>query len=466
MTQNIGGRLFSDAGQLQVLDGSGGVPAGSSFPQDLFPGWACDSGGSSYIYDLGASAVPATAKFIQGIAFTQGGAMYVSSDAPAASDVSVMGIKVRADGAMRMSSSAVGSSDAFVGGWAVAQTGAARANVSGTVAPTLSSASAGTPTSDGCTGAGVTTNQGNGTLYWAVVTNGGSCTDAQLKAGAGGNIVAGKAGSQAVSSSGAQVISSITGLSASTTYQIKYLQTNASAQDSSQASVSLTTSAASDPYWANVVLLVGNNNGANGSTTFTDQSTSAKTATTAGNTAWTNTSPPTGLSTWIAFDGTGDYVSFADSADWDFGSGDWVIEGFSIATGTGGATYTAMLGCNPGAGTGWGVYMRNSDRVLTFYDSSAVRISTGVISNAAPVHWAVAKTSGNMEMWVSGARVYNTANAVSINDPAQVLKIGSDNTAGSNNDFNGRQVIRITKGSNRGYTGATITVPTLPFPNS
>lgn len=119
----------------------------------------------------------------------------------------------------------------------------ALADGTGTVAPVLSAASSGTPTSDGCTGAGVTTDTGNGTLYWAVVTNGGSCTDAQLKAGAGGNIVAGKAGSQAVSSSGAQSISTITGLTASTTYQIKYLQTNASAQDSSQASVSLTTSA-------------------------------------------------------------------------------------------------------------------------------------------------------------------------------------------------------------------------------
>jgi hypothetical protein len=112
-------------------------------------------------------------------------------------------------------------------------------------APVLSSPTAGTATSGGSTGAGVTTDTGNGTLYWAVVTNGGSCTDAQLKAGAGGNIVAGVAGSQAVSGTGAQTIANITGLSASTTYQIKFLQTSGAAVDSSQASVSLTTAAAS-----------------------------------------------------------------------------------------------------------------------------------------------------------------------------------------------------------------------------
>ena len=108
-------------------------------------------------------------------------------------------------------------------------------------APTLSSADEGTPTADGCTGASVSTNEGNGTLYWAVVSNGGSATDAQIKAGSGGNIVSGKAGSQSVSSTGTQVISSITGLSAATGYQLLFLHSDASSNDSSQASVDLFT---------------------------------------------------------------------------------------------------------------------------------------------------------------------------------------------------------------------------------
>lgn len=107
--------------------------------------------------------------------------------------------------------------------------------------PQLSAATAGTATADGCTGAGVTTNTGNGTLYWAVVTNGGSCTTAQIKAGTGGSIVTGKAGSQAVSLTGAQTIANITGLTAGTTYQIKFLQTNISSQDSLMSSVDLNT---------------------------------------------------------------------------------------------------------------------------------------------------------------------------------------------------------------------------------
>ena len=105
----------------------------------------------------------------------------------------------------------------------------------------LSNANDGTPTSDGCTGASVDANEGTGTLYWAVVTHLGSCTNAQLKAGSGGNIVSGKAGNQAVSATGTQTIPNITGLAEGTTYQIRFLHTNVAAEDSLQASVDLTT---------------------------------------------------------------------------------------------------------------------------------------------------------------------------------------------------------------------------------
>lgn len=108
------------------------------------------------------------------------------------------------------------------------------------VAPILSSANAGTPTITGTNGARVTTDTASGVLYWAVVTNGGSCTDAQLKAGTGGNIVPGVSGSVTVTTS-LITIPSITGLVDATTYQIKFLQTDANGNDSSQVSVSLTT---------------------------------------------------------------------------------------------------------------------------------------------------------------------------------------------------------------------------------
>jgi len=107
--------------------------------------------------------------------------------------------------------------------------------------PALSGATDGTPTADGATDVTVSTTVGNGTLYWAVVTNGGAATNAQIKAGSGGDIVV--AGSQAVSGTGTQTIPLIEGLEPETEYEILFVQTNSLGSDSAQASVPLETTA-------------------------------------------------------------------------------------------------------------------------------------------------------------------------------------------------------------------------------
>jgi len=108
--------------------------------------------------------------------------------------------------------------------------------------PSLSAATDGTPTSDGATDAGVTTDIGNGTLFWVVVTNGGAATNAEIVAGAGGDIVAGIAGYQAITATGAQAFD-ITGLTAATDYEIIMLQITEDVVYSAQAEVALTTTA-------------------------------------------------------------------------------------------------------------------------------------------------------------------------------------------------------------------------------
>lgn len=121
MTALVNGRLFSDAGQLSALDGSGGVPAGSFF----YEGWAMSGDGKPYVEDLEGDAVPAAAHFISGIAFHADGRMYVTTDAPSGASF-ISGFAVRQDGALHVDTDAVDAGDANIGGWAVAQTGAAR----------------------------------------------------------------------------------------------------------------------------------------------------------------------------------------------------------------------------------------------------------------------------------------------------------------------------------------------------
>lgn len=73
---------------------------------------------------------------------------------------------------------------------------------------------------------------------------------------------------------------------------------------------------------ANTKLLI-TGAGENNSTTILDST--GKTITRAGDTKISTTQSIIGGSS-IYFDGTGDYLSLADSADWDFGSGDFTID--------------------------------------------------------------------------------------------------------------------------------------------
>jgi len=74
-----------------------------------------------------------------------------------------------------------------------------------------------------------------------------------------------------------------------------------------------TAAASTDPNFADVVLLL-HMDGANGGTSFTDNSNSAHTVTAVGN-ANTNTSVKKFGTASYQGDGAGDYLSFSDSAD-------------------------------------------------------------------------------------------------------------------------------------------------------
>lgn len=97
MTSYIGARAVSDDQALLVAPRTG-----SLVNEYNIGGWAASTDGFSYIEELATDAVPSTAAFVDGIAHTQDGARYVTSDLPASSDVNVDGVLCRQDGAMRV----------------------------------------------------------------------------------------------------------------------------------------------------------------------------------------------------------------------------------------------------------------------------------------------------------------------------------------------------------------------------
>ncbi len=90
-----GGVAFASDGRLLVT--SNASPAST---EPKIGGWAFrPSDGAAYYTDLGASAVPATAKFLAGFAFSPAGSIYCTSNS-GGSFLGMNGTKVRQDGAL------------------------------------------------------------------------------------------------------------------------------------------------------------------------------------------------------------------------------------------------------------------------------------------------------------------------------------------------------------------------------
>lgn len=109
------------------------------------------------------------------------------------------------------------------------------------VLPVLSSAQNGTETSDGTTNFGATTTKSNGGFYWAVTADAGTATADEVVNGYGAAIIEGKAGRVAVTAAGAVTAAAVTGLSASTAYELFFVHVDANGNRSAAATVGFTT---------------------------------------------------------------------------------------------------------------------------------------------------------------------------------------------------------------------------------
>lgn len=223
-----------------------------------------------------------------------------------------------------------------------------------------------------------------------------------------------------------------------------------------QASARNAAAAAGDPYWANVVLLAGNDNAADASTTFVDQSASAKTITAVGNAQYDTAQAPTGMTSSVLFDGIGDALTLASSADFGHGTGDLTIEWMqklSASEGGGGKYFITSAG---GA-----LYLYRDDvGQFRFYIAGANRIAGGTTDTSSWHHYALARVSGSTRLFKDGVQVgvtYTDANSYA----AMALSISN---AAAYTVYGWMSNIRITKGVGR-YS-ATFTPPTLPLPTS
>ncbi len=220
---------------------------------------------------------------------------------------------------------------------------------------------------------------------------------------------------------------------------------------------------AADPYYTSVVALL-HCDGADASTTFTDNGPSPKTFTASG-AAQVDTAQSKFGGASLLLDGSSDYVSTPVSSDFAFGTGDFTIEFWARKSANGAGGYDVALTTdtsNGSAVSGWFLEL-SSSRGFQFWHSSTQVISYSTNPNDSTWHhWAVTRGSGTVRVFKDGTQVATSTYSTAI------VAAGSFGIGGSVNSTSYRFAghiddLRITKGVAR-YT-AGFSVPTEAFPN-
>jgi hypothetical protein len=222
----------------------------------------------------------------------------------------------------------------------------------------------------------------------------------------------------------------------------------------------------SDKHFSSVTLLVGFE-GADGSTTFTDQSPSGHTLTANGNAQVDTAQLKFGAASGL-FDGTGDYISIPDSDDFSFGAGDFTIEAFVRLNSLANPDFMIVSKYSTSLTTAEWFFGRTSSGNLSFlaFFGNGSNDFISVPGAVTPVidtwyHAAVTRSGSTFRVFWQGAQVGSLSSAVTLANKNQGLRIGSRNHS-SPSYLNGwLDQLRITKGVPR-YTGHFVP-PQGPF---
>lgn len=213
--------------------------------------------------------------------------------------------------------------------------------------------------------------------------------------------------------------------------------------------------AGGDPFWSNVILLLPGY-GADGATNIVDESSFSNTIS-RNNASFSSITSKFGATSMLIDPAdVANRITIADSSTWDFGSGDWTIEGWYYLTGSAVMYHFAML-WNGGA-TGTYLRLNSTEDIQYFHNGGGA--TSAVMPTATWAHIAACKVSGIIRFFLDGAVIATRTLASDVNMSGG-FNVG--NSTSFTTPWLGHiEQFRVTKGVGR-YPGA-FSVPTEPFP--
>lgn len=224
---------------------------------------------------------------------------------------------------------------------------------------------------------------------------------------------------------------------------------------------------AGDASYASVALLL-HGNGANNSLTFTDNSATPKTPSSVVGGAKISTTQSKFGGASMFFDGSGDYLRYADDPAWTIGANDFTFECFVYHAGATQQMIASHWRGSAGTDNAFLFYI-DTDNTLHFSYSSGATIagftSTGTVPANTWTHVAATRSGSTVRLFIGGTLDPGSFTTVgALNDSAQPLLIGGWQSVADTftGNFNGYiDEFRFTNGLAR-YT-ATFTPPAAAF---
>lgn len=214
-------------------------------------------------------------------------------------------------------------------------------------------------------------------------------------------------------------------------------------------SVAYPSQGPTDVYYNNVSLLL-HGDGTNGSTTFTDNSSTPKSVSVSGNTAISTTQFKYGAAS-MYFNNS--VATVTSSTDFQFGTGDFTIEFWMYPTSL--PSVGAIISDNGS----FYIALESNGRVSM--SLGGISFNAGLVSANTWTHIAFSKSSSVLKSFTNGI-LDNSAANTRTNDITGNLTLGQYSGIWQYPGY--IDELRITKGTGR-YT-ANFTVPAAPFPNS
>lgn len=224
----------------------------------------------------------------------------------------------------------------------------------------------------------------------------------------------------------------------------------------------ITIEATEEPTPDHDTLLLVHSDTSDASTTFVDSSPSGRTVTVGGDAQHDTAQKKFGASSML-FDGTGDYLTFPDSSDWNFGSGftiDFWIKFNSLSQ------HKGIIGhhtSNSWSGINFLIHVKSTGVMELYFGNgggTGKQVTVSGFTTATWYHIALVRNGTSIRVMKDGTMVVDTTGNMSGNDISAPVRIGTSASA-SYYDLDGwMDEIRI---SNVARWDASFTPPSAPY---